>query len=239
MHTLTCTTDSACFSFHLCYCSLTQFFHVFLFVSGVLVFDICLFDALNTQMGFPVFFPSYPATDTFFDHLDPPVAPTFQRSRHGVRRCLEMPAHPRKRSRIHQLPARLLKQPDLFDLFQKPCPSGSNSLVRKGRELNHLSREYAFSRKEGEKLGIDSCSSCAPHGKSNKRCSVQKTKTQPNRQWETRIPHGSGGRDSSETENPGESLLLDHIRAVCPHATHLCCSIVVYLLVTVLMFLSL
>lgn len=73
--------------------------------------------------------------------------------------------------------------------------------------------------------------------------------TQPNSQWESRIPHGPGGRDSSGNEPssspcgpgddsrdkgiPGESLLLDHIRVVRPDATDLSFSTVVDLMVTV------
>lgn len=90
-HSLTCTTDSACFSFHLRSCSLRQLSHGFLFVSGFLVFDIRLFDALNCNCLF---------TGASFNHLDPPVAPLFQRSHRRARRRLETPARPRRRSRI-------------------------------------------------------------------------------------------------------------------------------------------
>lgn len=36
---------------------------------------------------------------------------------------------------------------------------------------------------------------------------------------------------------PGEGLLLDHVTAVCLHATHFCCSLLVFLIVSVVTFL--
>lgn len=67
-------------------------------------------------------------------------------------------------------------------------------------------------------------------------CKKQKPRLTGNGRPEFLMAQEEGVHQRQRT--PGESLLLDHIRAVCPDATHLCCSIVVCLLVTELVFLT-